>query len=404
MSSGDVAEPAVPGRTIGDPVGIAEVFGGPSEPVGCWGPPEQHHADLRTEPGRQSQGVANRVGAAVGEVERTELGVDLVEVRDGWHDAGLEGLDRHDVLEADPHRVPGEALGVGDHDAIGGGTEDLAQGMDLGCRAPATGRCVGLVRDEDRLVGDRHPIDAAELGLTHHRLHHPPDVFDVESGAVECAVGRHRPEHFADRVDPAFAGCGGALDNEPGSTHPEDHPVAALVERKSRLGDVFVGGGGTRGEEAGSQPAEHLVARCVVGSHHDHSTATAGPDPVLGQRDRLGGAGARRVDLGVGATGADQFGELGVPHGQDTEEEPAIEQIWVQLELAFDVVDPAVDLDEGCVVGIGLGDPVSHGTELFEFVSSCPVTFVTADFVGQLVEPGEGAGEDDARIVPKGVG
>ena len=61
-----------------------------------------------------------------------------------------------------------------------------------------------------------------------------------------------------------------------------------------------------------------------------------GPDPVLGKGDALGGARARGVDLGVRPARADDLGELGVPHRQHAEEEPAVERVGLGLQILAD--------------------------------------------------------------------
>ena len=194
-----------------------------------------------------------------------------------------------------------EALGVGDDDPIGVGSEHPAQRVDLGRGRAAPCRCVGLVRDEHRLLGDDRSADAARLGLLHDGLHHRADVFHVEARPVERRVGGHRAEHFADRLQATLGGRRGRLDHERRCAHAHDHPVASAVEWSGGILDVFVGGGRAAREEAARDPRHQRVARGIVGRHHDHAPATAGADPVLGQRERLRGRRTGCVDLGVRA-------------------------------------------------------------------------------------------------------
>ena len=79
---------------------VAELLGGAAPAVGDRRPAQQQHADLGAEPGGEAQRVAHRVEAALGEVERAELRVDVAEVRHRRHQAGLQRLDRDDVLDA----------------------------------------------------------------------------------------------------------------------------------------------------------------------------------------------------------------------------------------------------------------------------------------------------------------
>ena len=300
--------------------------------------------------------------------------------------------------------MPGEALGVGDDDLVGGVAEDRAQGVDLGCRAAATGRRVGLVGDEDRLGRDRGAIHATGFGLADHVLHHGTDVLDIETSAVERAVGGDGAQYLTDRLDAALARCGGTLDDEGGCAHPDDHPVPALVERHGCRGDVVVGGGRAGGEEAGADPTEQVIARHVVGGDDHDAPAPAGADPVLGQGDGLGRARACRVHLGVRAAGTDEIGELGVPHREHAEQEATIEEVGVCGERVLDIVDPPVDLTERGVRRVGVRDACPDRLQLLELDAPRLVLLVARDLVRQLFQAGEGAREDDAGVVAQHVG
>ena len=145
LGAADPAQPRRPLVRVGDPVGVTELFRVAAATVGHRRPAQQQHADLGPEPRGQPQRVADRVRAAVREVQLAQGGVDLAEVRHGRDDAGLERLDRDHVLDPDAHRVARQALGVGDDDAVGGRAEDLAQRVDLRGGAAAARRRVGLV-------------------------------------------------------------------------------------------------------------------------------------------------------------------------------------------------------------------------------------------------------------------
>ncbi len=71
-------------------------------------------------------GVLNRVAAAAAQVQRAEVGVYFAEVGHGRDDAVLQNLDGDHVLDADAHGVAGEALGIGDDDAVGRFAEGVA--------------------------------------------------------------------------------------------------------------------------------------------------------------------------------------------------------------------------------------------------------------------------------------
>ena len=144
--------------------------------------------------------------------------------------------------------------------------------------------------------------------------------------------------------DAALARGRGALDDDAGRAHAEDHPVAAPVERQRGLLDDLVGGRGAGGQEARAEPPQQRVGGHVVGGHDHDAPAAARADPVLGDRDGLRRARARGVDLRVRPARADQLGELGVAHGEHAEQEAAVEVVRLRLEVALELVDAAVDL------------------------------------------------------------
>ena len=123
-------------------------------------------------------------------------------------------------------------------------------------------------------------------------------------------------------------------------------------------------------EEAGAEPLEQVVAGHVVGRHDDDAPAATGADPVLRQRDRLRGAGARGVHLRVRAARADQLGELRVAHGEDAEQEAAVERVGLPLERRAAVVDEAVHLGRQDVVAVGrLVEPGAQPLEEVELLA-----------------------------------
>ena len=97
-------------------------------------------------------------------------------------------------------------------------------------------------------------------------------------------------------------------------------------------------GGGSIGLKLLSDNAE--MKRIWI---NDRDIGVAGVDPVLRQPHRLCGGRAGRVDLGVGTASTDQFGELRMPHGQGSEQEPALEHIWLFLNGGAQLGDAPLD-------------------------------------------------------------
>ena len=174
-------QPPLPGCGVDDPVGVTELVRCAVAAVGHRRPASEGHRDLRAEARGQTQRVVDRVGATGRQVEHAEVGIGLLVVGHRRHDAGLQGLDRHDILDAGAHGVTGEALGVGDDDLAGVGTEAAPQRVDLGRGTATPGGGVGLVRDEHHLVGDLVAPDAALFDLGDEGLHDAADVADIQA-------------------------------------------------------------------------------------------------------------------------------------------------------------------------------------------------------------------------------
>ena len=225
-------------------------------------------------------------------------------------------------------------------------------------------------------------VDAAALGLHDDPLHHLGDVVDVEAGAVEGTVRRHGAEHLADRLQATLARGFRGLDDERRGAHPDDHAVPAPVERGGGVLDRVVGRRCSGGQEARGDPGQQVVGGDVVSTDDDDPPAAAGPDPVLGERQRLGGAGAGGVDLRVGAAGADDLRELRVPHGQAAEQEPPVEGERLDLEQVSQLGDAAVHLGDGRLVA---AHPGAHRLEGEQLVAASAIGVVPPEVVGEGV-------------------
>ena len=132
-------------------------------------------------------------------------------------------------------------------------------------------------------------------------------------------------------------------------------------------------------------------------------SAAAGADPVLGQGDRLGRAGAGRVDLGVRPTRPDQLGELRVTHRQDAEQEAAVERVAVLLEGELQVVDAPVDLGQrGARRRRSAATLARTAVQRGELLAAGGVDPEAGQLVGEVVVAGERRGEDRPRCCRAG--
>ena len=292
--------------------------------------------------------------------------------------------------------MTGEALRVGYDDGVGIGTERPPQGVDLGGRRAATRRRVGLVGNEDHLACHLRAVVTTGLGLAHESVHDRAHVVDVKPGAVEGGVRRGGAQDLRDGLDAAL-GCGvGGLDHERGCAHADDHAVAAAVERRGRVFDFRVSRRGSRGQEPGPDPRQQDLGGHVVCGDDDHAARAPRADPVFGHGQGLGSGCASGVDLGVRPPRADQFGELGVPHGQAPENEPPVEFEGLLRQQLAQLGDPLVDFDGR---RFALADLGSHCLQGEQLLPATTVDLIALDVIGEGVIAREGRGEDDAGRV-----
>ena len=230
-----------------------------------------------------------------------------------------------------------EALRIGDNDLVGLVAEHGTQRVDFCRRTAAPGRRIRFVRHEHRLRRKLVTRQAVFLlDLRDKLFHHTRDVIDVETGAMKCAVCRHGSEQFRDRLQPASARGGLAFYNDGGRSHSGDHAVSPAVERGRRIFRVLVRSGSAGRQEAGADPFHQVLRRDVVGGHDDDALAAALANPVFCECHCLRATGARAVNLRIGAARTDLFGELGVAHRQDAEQELAVE---VELRFADETLE-----------------------------------------------------------------
>ncbi len=301
--------------------------------------------------------------------------------------------------------MTGEALGVGDHDLIRYIAKHTAQCMNFGGGAAATRRRIGFVGNKNCLGRDLLTRNTApRFGFRHQRLHHLADVLNIQTSAVESAVARLCSQHFADGPYSAFARGVGALHHHGRGTHANNHAVPPAVERNGGVCDHFVGGCRSAGQEPRTHPIDQIVGSDVVGRDYDDPLAAAGVNPVLGQRNTLGGACAGSVDLCVGTASADEFGELRMSHGQDSKQEATIENIRFFVDGRAQFADATVDFLHQNRMTVRFDRASEQAFEHCQLLAAFVVGVIMCHLLGERVVPGERGCKDHAGIVAHGVG
>ena len=93
----------------------------------------QRERDLGPKAGPEPKAVLDAIHfTALAEVEVPQFGVHFLVVGDGRESTVMQAVNHAGVLDADPHRMPGEPLRVGDEDAVRARAEGTPQGHDLG--------------------------------------------------------------------------------------------------------------------------------------------------------------------------------------------------------------------------------------------------------------------------------
>ena len=204
--AGKTLQPVIPGGRILDAIPIAESGRRLPLAVGSRRPAQQSHADLRSEARAQPQRIAHRVVSSLGKVELSKFGVHFFEIGNSRNNPSLEYLDRYHVFYSDSHRMTGRTFGIGDNNLVRGFFKDVPQRKYLGGCAPAAGRSVGFVRDEDGFRGNLISIDSPlRFHIGDQLLHHVPDVAHVEPRPMISTIGDDRTHHVADGTDAALA-------------------------------------------------------------------------------------------------------------------------------------------------------------------------------------------------------
>src|SRR5208283_5762581 len=149
--------------------------------------------------------------------------------------------------------------------------------MDFRGGTAAARRCISFMRNENclwRYVSTRNV--AARFGFGHQALHHLANVLDIETSTVESAVSGLRGQHLADRLYSSFARRVGALYNQGGGTHADNHAVPPAVEGSRGICNHLVGGSRPTCQKACAHPIDQMVGADIVSRDDDYPAAAPG--------------------------------------------------------------------------------------------------------------------------------
>ncbi len=135
--------------------------------------------------------------------------------------------------------------------------------------------------------------------------------------------------------------------------HAQNGAVPPFVKGQGGFSHHVIRGGRAQRQEARPNPFQQVVAGHIIGGNNQYTAATAVPDPILRYGNRLGGAGAGRIHLRIGATCADVLGKLAVPHRQNAEDEAPVKHIRFSRQRLAQVVDAPRDSQQSLIIGAG---------------------------------------------------
>ena len=145
----------------------------------------------------------------------------------------MQAMNHARIFNADAHRMPRKALGVGNEDLIRAFAKGCSERSDLRLSRTTACRRVGFVREEDRFRCHRMPIKTPRaLHLADETIDGLRHVFNVETCPVEGGVGHPGPEQFSVGLNTALRRFGVSLHHKCGGSHAEDEAIASAVERQ----------------------------------------------------------------------------------------------------------------------------------------------------------------------------
>ena len=330
-----------------------------------------------------------------------EFWIDFAEVGHRRHHTGLEDFHHHAVFDPGPHRVAGIALGIGDHDFLGIVAKDMAQGKNLRLGTAAARRSIGLVRHKDRFARDLGPRDAiASFDIGNQLFHDLANMLDVEPAAVEGRVRSHRSHHFADGAERPLFDRIRRFHHHRSRPHPQNQTVTTAIERQRCFFDQLVGRRSTARQKARADPFEEIVRGDRVGGYNNHTPAPTSTNPILRQRHSLSAAGTCRIDLGVGATGTDEFGQLRVTHRQHFEQVMAVERVRSSLDFPLKGTNTPIEFTRQT----GVGNPSAQALQLGNALATAAIGIEVCHIGGQIVVAGKRRAKDHPGIVAQCIG
>ena len=102
----------------------------------------------------------------------------------------------------------------------------------------------------------------------------------------------------------------------------------------------------------------------------------------------------------LGTTGGDHLGKLSVPEGQNLEEEAAVEDIRIVLDLFLELRDLGFGIFLQPVLGsILIGEPIQQANQSLELLVKRLVFMKAFDLIEQGIVARKSGREDDTRVI-----
>ena len=175
----------------------------------------------------------------------------------------------------------------------------------------------------------------------------PLDVFHVQASAVKSRVGKPAGEKLREWDNSPLRSHVRAFKHQAHRAHAHDHSVATPIKWQRGILDVARRCRCTGGQETRPHPLQKVVRGDIIGPQDNHTLTAPQADPILRDSNALRGGGAGCVDLSVGSFRLNELGKLGVPHGQDLKQEPAIEVAVLIVAIAGQPLSKPIQAGKG---------------------------------------------------------
>ena len=183
--------------------------------------------------------------------------------------------------------------------------------------------------------------------FANQRIHLSGNVVRGQPRPMESRVGHSARQQTAQRNHAAPRTFRFRFDDQACCTHSEDHAMPSGIKRQSSLFYYRCGGRRSCGQKAGSDPLHKGFVRHVIRTHNNDAFTALQPYPVRRHGHRLGRTRTRCIGLCVGALSTDVLSKLRMSHTENLEQEATVKVSFSIVPVGSDMFGELVQPREG---------------------------------------------------------